>query len=206
MINLLLDKIQNNPTSSIVITAIVAWVLYRIGIWNTRSNILKAIEAELDTGPQHWLRTDWPESRTTELIADKDFIKRIVFKIETIAIDSAIARGGNLFLNRNLIRALIAFKQSVSNFNQLVDSCNNFISNSEVWNNRKADIEKRALDLYVAIHIKGIGGSNDGHARTAYLSIRKELTKELNSRMMPIIWLFTGINFFRLKEFVCKYL
>ena len=205
-ISLIFAIIRQYPTgSSVIITAVVAWIIYRLGIWHTRGSVLNAIQAELDEGVQSWLSTDWTDSRSQEIREDKEFLRKIVFKIESIAIDNSIATGGSLFINPELIKALASAKQALSNFNQGVDLHHNFLSNAEVWDSVKPELKKRAEDLLVVIH-KLIGGEYDGQARTAYLSLRKELEKEKNSKVVPFIWLLTGLNFFRLKEFICKYL
>ena len=205
-INSIFVIIRQHPTgSSVVITAIVAWIIYRLGIWHTRGSILNAIQAELDEGIQYWLRTDWPDSRSQEIREDKELLRKIVFKIESVAIDNSIATGGSLFTNPELIKALISAKQALSNFNQGVDLHHDFLSNAEVWDSIKPEIKKRVEDLLVVVH-KLIGGEHDGQARTAYLSLRKELEKEKKSKVLPFIWLLTGLNFFRLKQFICKYL
>lgn len=191
--------------SSVIITAIVAWIIYRLGIWHTRGSVLNAIQAELDEGVQSWLSTDWQDSRSQEIREDKEFLRKIVFKIESVAIDNSIATGGSLFTNPELIKALVSAKQAISNFNQGVDLHHNFLSNAEVWDSIKPEIKQRAKDLLVVVQ-KLIGGENDGQARTAYLSLRKELEKEKNSKVVSFIWLLTGLNFFRLKRFICRYL
>ena len=205
-INSIFSIIKQHPTgSSVIITAIVAWIIYRLGIWHARGGKLNAIQVELDEVVQYWLRTDWPDSRSQEIREDKEMLRKIVFKIESIAIDNSIATGGSLFINPEFIKALASAKQALSNFNQAVDLHHNFLSNAEVWDNIKPEIKKRAEDLLVVVH-KLIGGEPDGQARTAYLNLRKELEKEKNSKVVPFIWLLTGLNFFRLKQFVCKYL
>ncbi|MEJ0021258.1 MAG: hypothetical protein WDN47_01610 [Candidatus Doudnabacteria bacterium] len=204
-INSIFTTISEHPSgSSVVITAIVAWIIYRLGIWHTRSSVLNAIQAELDEGVQYWLSTNWPESRSQEIREDKELLRKIVFKIESLAIDNSIATAGSLFTNPELIKTLVSAKQALSNFNQGVALHHNFLSNAEVWDNIKPEIKKRAEDLLVVVH-KLIGGEHDGQARTAYLSLRKELEKEKNSKVVPFIWLLTGLNFFRLKRFICRY-
>ena len=206
IINSIFAIIRQHPTgSSVIITAIVAWIIYRLGIWHTRSSVLNAIQAELDEGVQYWLQTDWPDNRSQEIREDKELLRKIVFKIESLAIGNSIATAGSLFTNPDLIKALVSAKQALSNFNQGVDLHHNFLSNAEVWDSIKPEIKKRAEDLLVVVH-KLIGGENDGQARTAYINLRKELEKEKNSKIVPFIWLLTGLNFFGLKRFICRYL
>lgn len=204
----ILEQIKNYPGSaSIILPGITAWILYRIGVYNTRGNVLNSIDPDVDVH-QSWLRTAWPEKRTKEIEANKDFFRSIVFKIETTGIESAITRGGNLFLNPDLIKSLVNYNQSISNLNQLINLYQNFISHAEIWDKTslREEYVPRALKLYIVLHIGGIGGIDDTGAHTAYQSFRKEFGKEKSSKVLPLIWLLTGINLFRLKEWVCKYL
>lgn len=200
----LIEKIGNHPGLSIILTAIIAWLVYRIGVWNERKSVLRAIQAELDESHQYWLRTSWPESRREEITGFKAF----VFKIETTAINGAISRGGSLFLNNNLINVLVGYKQAISNLNQLIESSHQFQSNVELWdeNEQSEGIKNRGIELQQRLHISGIGDSDKGAAHSKYQNVRTEINKEKNSKALPIIWLLTGLSFFRLKEFICKYL
>ncbi len=204
MLNSIFTTIKDPEVLPIIITAIVAWIIYRLGIWHTRASMLNAIQAELDEVIKSWLGTDWPDSRSQEIRDDNNFLKKIVFKIESVAIDNSIAIGGSLFTNPELIRALVSLKQALSNFNQGVDLHQSFLSNVEVWGGTNLEIKKRAEDLLVVVH-KLIGGESDGQARTAYLNLRKELEKEKKSKVIPIIWLLIGVNLYKLKMFIYKY-
>lgn len=207
-INLLIQSAKKHPTfASVIIAALVAWIIHRFEIWHARGSLLNAIESEFNEAHQYWLRTDWSKDREKELRENKDFLRQIVFKIETTAISQGINSGGNLFVNSELIKKIVAYKQAISSLNQLIDLYNGFVTNVELWDKAApSEAVDRAQNLYVTIHIGGIGGYNDNGARKAYLDIRTEIDKEKNSKIIPIIWLVTGINLFKLKEFFCKYL
>jgi len=204
LIGSLVRTIDRHPSVSLILTALAAWLVHRIASWNERKNVLRAIKTELDTAHQYWLRNSWPESRTRKITDYRPF----VFKIETTAADNAIVRGSILFINDKLIEALIAYKQAISSFNQLVDSAHSFQSNIELWDKSKRtkDIEDHAIFLQQRLHEKGIGDDTIPAAHLMYKNLKSELDREDNSKVLPIIWLITGFSFFRIKEFICKYL
>lgn len=192
--------IVKKPT---VITVIAAWVIYRLGVWNERSNVLRALKSELSI-QELWLRTSWPKERDSEL---KD-IGYFVYKITTTSVDNAIVRGSTLLLNRNLIDSLVAYRQAIDNLNQLIDASRSFQSNVELWDKSKksTDIKDRMLTLVRAIHSEGIADNNKPAAHSAFSRLEAQIKKEKDSKFIPIFWLATNINLFPLKESICKYL
>jgi len=111
-----------------LLALLVAWLVYRVDHWSERRGVIRGLEAELDmhgswVGNQYCEkdRGSWP---------NPDYM---VFKLSTVAVDNAIARGPSLFLNRDLSTSLIRYRQVVSHLNQLIDKQMAFQANPDLW-------------------------------------------------------------------------
>jgi hypothetical protein len=178
-----------------LLALVAAWIIFRIDRWSERRGVLRGVEAELAmhalwVGNQYSEkdRGSWPNPDYT------------VFKLATVAIDNAIARGPSLFLNRDLSTSLIMYRQVVSHFNQWIDKLMAFQANPELWvKTPSPDLVKSAVQLIEALHIAGIGDASLQHPPAAYLhyvQVTNQLQRENDSKVLPLIWLVIGINLF----------
>ncbi len=136
-----------------IIGLLVAWLVYRAGPWTERNGVIRGLEAELNMNGS-WVgnaysaqdRGSWP---------NPDYM---VYKLATVAVDNAIARGPALFLNRDLTSALVRYRQVVSHLNQLIDKASDFQSNADLWRAHPSrELIASAIQLIESVHIQGIG-------------------------------------------------
>jgi hypothetical protein len=104
------------------IGVLIAWLVYRGGKASQRKGVIAALRQEL-TLHAMWARGPYTKGVTQP---EQEWWRRYsprgtVFKLTTVATDSAIANGPDLFLNRQLLVALVEYRQVVNHFNQLVD-------------------------------------------------------------------------------------
>ena len=185
-----------------IIAIAIAWLIYRLAACNERKNILKSLRAELDI-QKNWLGTPWSKERASELTN----VGHFVYKIATTSVDNAIVRGATLLLNRDLMKSLVSYRQTLDSLNQLIDASRSFQSNVELWDTSKIneDVKSRMLKLIQIIHSEGIGDDNNKDAaHFAFKDLEKQIQREENSKILLIFWLFTNINLFSLKELICK--
>lgn len=201
IIQTIIQFIDNHSGMAIVI----AWLIYRFGIWNERKGIINAIDEELEN------QKKWFESphytNTVNTIRFTQFTPAT-----TNAIDNAIIKGPFIFLNNKLVASLVSYRQSIHTFNQIVNIYQSFSLTPDLWDSNDPDknpkninLHKHALDLLHNIHDFGIGNERNSAAHTTFIYLREQVLIEKKSKILPIIWLITGINLFRLKEFICKY-
>lgn len=185
-------------TNLIALAAIViTWLTYRFGIWSKRNSILSSIQKELELH-KGWVGTEY----TTKVSYDPSWkqLGYVVFKISTIAIDNAISQGSDVFLNKDLLESLIGYRQRVIQFNQLIDETMEFQSNPELWKNPTKKLKDRMHDLTCQVHWYGIGDSKQPLTYTYFQLTKYNLQKELDSKIIPIIWLITNVNIFWIKK------
>lgn len=138
--------------------------------------------------------------RGRDQIVDRTDLTKMVYKLGTVGIDNAVTRGGSLLLNRDLLRALVSYRQVVGHLNQSIDSAMALQANPELWlaGPPKA-LVNRMIDLTDAIHLFAIGDDAMGQANAWFGVLQAELSKERRTRVLPIIWILTGINLLPLK-------
>jgi hypothetical protein len=125
-----------------------------------------------------------------------------VFKLSTVAVDTAIAAGPSLFLNRQLLTALVSYRQTVSHLNQLIGRAEALQANAEMWrrfpNRRLTTRMKELLDKvhYVGIGHSGEGRSDEGHeaAHWDFEQVDRELRREESLRVRAAIWYISGFR------------
>lgn len=182
-----------------LLALVAAWLIYRIDRWSERRGVIRGLEAELTMHGQ-WVgnpygekdRGSWP---------NPDYM---VFKLATVAVDNAIARGPSLFLDRHLSTSLIMYRQVVSHLNQLIDKQMAFQANPDLWGpSPPAHLVKSAAQLTESVHIQGIGDGSLQHPPAAfvfYKQVSHHLDLERDSKVLPLIWLVIGLNLFGLKR------
>src|SRR5205814_1465672 len=79
-----------------LIGVLLVWVVYRASQWSERDGVIRGLEAELNMH-QGWVGGAYSEDDRGSWDADY-----MVYKLSTVAIDNAIARGPGLFINRDL--------------------------------------------------------------------------------------------------------
>ncbi len=176
-----------------LLALVAAWIIYRIDRWSERGGVIRGLVAELDMHGQ-WVGNQYGESHRGSW-PDPDYL---VFKLVTVAVDNAIARGPSLFLNRDLSTSLVMYRQVVGHFNQLIERLMAFQATPELWSpHPPAHVVAYAVGLIESVHIGGIGdGSLQGRAAAYvfYMQMTHQLSRERDSKILPVIWLVTGIN------------
>lgn len=158
-----------------IIGALAVWIVYRLGVREQRSGLLDALRKELD------LHRSWIEGPYIRGITptqpqwfDTDYTGT-VYKLSIIAVDAAITTGPSLFLNRNLLPALVGYRQRVLGFNQQIDRAEALQANPELYRrfpNRR--LVARVRRLLADIHYMGVGHPydnlpNEGYGKASYL-------------------------------------
>ena len=180
-----------------LLALVVAWLVYRIDRWATRGGVIRGLAAEL---AMHggWVSNQYGENSRGSWPAS-----HVVYKLSTVAIDDAIIRGPSLFLNRDLDVTLVRYRQVVSHLNQLIESHMAFLANPGLYSaHPPAELVARAIRLVEVVHIEGIGVASAEHpaAYVFYSQVTFQLSRERDSKVLPLIWLVTGINLFALKR------
>lgn len=193
-IKYIVNFIDNHPALAIV----SAWLVYRIGVWNERSNVIKALEVEL-LFHRNWINRPYPSAEPNP--------ESLVYKLATTAIDNAIERGAGLFLNNQLVGSLVGYRQAINNFNQIADAVQSLKINIDSANLAVIPdfLTQRKKELVTKLHTEGIGDLNKPAAYSKFELLKEEIQKEKDSKVLPIIWFISNINFFHLKHFILKY-
>lgn len=181
-----------------IIALIVTWIVFRMTAWSKRQSTVKGVASELDLH-KHWVGNEY----TTAITFDPTwkFLNYVVFRISTVAIDNAIAQGDEVLLNKKLIERLVGYRQRAIQLNQLIDVAAQFQSNGELWKSNPTSSHKHRMhDLICQMHWYGIGDSKGDSAYKHFKLLEVELLKESNSKFLPLIWFFTGINIFWIKR------
>src|ERR1700737_3573611 len=173
----------------------IIWVVYRIGQWNERRGVIRGLENELE---MHGNWVGIPRGpRKRGPFTDPGYM---VFKLATVAVDNAIARGPSLFLNRDLTPGLVRYRQVVSHLNQLIEMTINPQANAELWSTTPppAALVQKAIQYVEAVHIDGIGdmASHPPAAHAFFRGVMDELDRERDSKVLPISGAATSLNFF----------
>lgn len=183
-----------------LVALILAWLLYRLDRWRQRSGVLRGLNAEL---AMHGMWVGHPYSeRDRGSWPDPDYL---VYKLVTVATDDAITRGPGLFLNPLLSTALIAYRQVIGHFNQLIDKQMDFQGNVELYGlPRRQDLVDAAVQMTESIHIQGIGDASLEHPAAAFVFYNQVVTQlGLERDVAPtgvVLWFVSGLNVFPLQR------
>lgn len=200
-----MESFYNLLSSTTFLTILAAWIIYRVGVWNERNNILEGIKKEIDLH-KSWVGNPYYDGVIPQN-SNWHHKNYVVFKLSTVAIDNAIEKGPGIFLNNNLLNQLIGYRQQINQFNQLIDVAMMFQSNSELWKSKPdKSLELRMVEVTEQIHWYGINNSNKPFAYRYFKSVTKELKLERESKVLPIIWLLLNINLFSIKRGIIKFL
>src|SRR6202011_2342924 len=111
---------------------------------------------------------------------ERDYRRRMLHKVVTVATDSAIQNGPTLFLNRELLLYVIEYRQAVAHLNQAIDQAILFQALPELyrlWPPRRT--KKRMLQLLADVFYEGIGDANEKKGlHFHYTQLDEELKRE----------------------------
>ncbi len=131
----------------------------------------------------------WEES-------DSRLLTTAIYRLSIVAVDAAIANDPSLFLNRQLLPALVAYRQTAGQFNQLVEQAQALEANPELWRRFPSrHLIKRLRGLVNAVHHGGIGDSGSGGAYYYFQQVTAALRRERQMRVRAAIWLIMGLRF-----------
>jgi hypothetical protein len=178
----------------------VAWFIYRHNAWRQRQGVLSALRRELELH-ESWVGTEYIRGVTPRGWWETEY-DRIAFKLSTVAIDAAIATGPSLFLNRQLVTALVGYRQRVLGFNQLVDRAAAFQASPELYRRfPRSRLVARMKQLLDAIHFRGVGHGDEsladegqGKANYYFKQVSREVEREERLRVRSVIWYVTGFR------------
>lgn len=189
-------------TVGIAVGAVVIWIVYRFSAVGQRKGVLDALRKELDLH-ESWVQTSYVRGRMpTTLSWWETNYEGIPFKLSTTAIEAAIAAGPSLFLNRQLLTAVVAYRQRVIGFNQLVDRAAAFQANPELYRRFPSRrTVSHVKDLLGSIHYVGVGhaeeglsGEGQGMANYYFRQVSAELRCEESLHIRSLIWSVTGLR------------
>lgn len=202
----LVNWLQSNWLA--VLGVLVIWLVYRLGSAAERGGVIRGVDAELEMH-RPWVGGGY--SNAAQII-DRSDLTKMVYKLSTVAIDNAVARGPSLFLNRNLINELVAYRQVVGHLNQHIDAAMAFQASPDLWlkgrwtSSRQKELAVQMVDLTDSIHLFAIGDQRMGQAHAHFHLLCTQLRMEKDSKVLPLLWLVTGINLFPLKPALLRYL
>lgn len=179
-----------------LVAVLVAWYVYRDNLRSQRKGVLDSLDRELEMH-RTWVDNEYPgvaprwwEENDTRLLTTT------IFKLSIVAVDAAIANGPSLFLNRQLLPALVGYRQTVGQFNQLVDQAQALEANSELWHRFPSRrLIRRLRGLVRAAHDGGIGHSTGSGAYHYFQQATLALRRERRMRVRAAIWLALGLRF-----------
>jgi hypothetical protein len=183
---------------------LIIWLVYRLGKADERRGVLRGLREELRLHAL-WVGNAYPPPA----VIPDDWKERtyMVNKLSTIAVETAVARGPALFLNRDLLTALVGYRQAISHLHQLIDSVMLLQANPELWRPAPSpQLLDRIMELTTAVHVYAIGTDNSGAAHQHFRQLLQALQGEMDTRVLPVVWILTGLNFFRLKRWLLRYL
>jgi hypothetical protein len=174
---------------------IVAWLTYRAQQDTARRGVLDALDvetrmflawlgAQYDVGAER--RDAWWSSRNLrQALESGEQPVLTVNRLSTVAIDNAITQGPALFINLDLVFALVQYRQRVEQLNQLIDNATVLQQGPDLWKRPlDADVFRHFALSTAWIHWVGIGtgdpkrGNADG-AHVHFLKARFELEREI---------------------------
>lgn len=191
--------------TGLVIALLAAWVVYRFQRREEREGVLSALIAELKlhedwVGKRGYHQGWWAQFRA-EWWGDLD--DKLVYKLSMVATDNAIQVGPALFINRELVRALVNYRQRAQQLNQLIDDMAAFRATGELWV-RPYDQHSEAVfgslrgrldGLAGGMHEVGIGDEAGDGANHHYHALRRALRTERTSTWWRRwLWFWLGLS------------
>ena len=180
---------------TLVVGFVVVWIAYRLQRREEREGVLSALIAELKlhedwVGRGGYPRSMWAGYSETWWKGKPGEIDTLVFKLSTVATDSSIQVGPSLFINRDLVRALVNYRQRAHQLNQLIDDMAAFRATSQLWlppsDDQRSEAQLVALrgrldGLARGVHEGGIGDDAGDGANHHYHELRRALRAERTS-------------------------
>jgi hypothetical protein len=181
-----------------VAAIVTAWLTYRAQQDSARRGVLDAVDVETRMFAA-WLATSydagvvrasdwWSPTNLIEAFESRRQPVQTVNRLSTVAVDNAITQGPTLFINPQLVQALVHYRQRVEQLNQLIDNATVLQQAAELWKRPlDEDLFKHFALATAWIHWIGIGtgrperGNADG-AHKYFVLVRVELERELGIR------------------------
>ena len=198
-----------------LVAILVAWWIYRSQQSGERRGVLDGVDAELRLHAS-WVSAPyqfdcWPSSDTwwaKERLSDLSNRQPVplVNRLSTVAIDAAIAQGPALFINPQLVYALVQYRQRAEQLNQLIDNAMSFQSSTELWKDRPVpELIEHFAFATAWIHWIGIGSLNNPENRDGahrhFVIAAIELEREKNAGWLPrLAWFCYGHTWRRPKR------
>jgi hypothetical protein len=169
---------------ALVVGLLAAWLVYRLQRREEREGVLSALVAELQL-QEDWVgRGGYPAGSWKDRSAQwwGDAADALVYKLSTVATDNAIQVGPSLFVNRDLVRALVHFRQRAHQVNQVIDDMAACRATPELWiqaDERTTTQLRTRLDMLAGmIHENAIGDKAGDGANHHYHAVRDALRAE----------------------------
>jgi hypothetical protein len=191
--------LNDNAGVVAAVGVLLVWIVYRRAARDQRSGVLAALRTELELH-RLWVGTAYVRG-VTPAWWDRHY-DRIVFKLSTVAVDTAIAIGPSLFLNRQLLTALVNYRQTVSHLNQLIGRAEALQASAEMWRRfPNPRLIARTKELLGKVHYAGIGHSDEGRqdegheaAHWDFVRVDRELRREESLRLYSAVWSISGLR------------
>ena len=195
---------------ALIVALLAAWVVYRLQRREERDGVLSALIAELQmheawVGNKGYPKDSWANSAPKWWGGmQPGKVDNVVYKLSTVAMDSAIQVGPSLFINRALVRALVNYRQRAQQLNQMIDDMAAFRATAELWlppphdkpeRERWDQLSDRLNGLAGLVHEGGIGDlKSDGanrHYHVVRIAVRAERTTSWWRRWL---WFWIGLT------------
>jgi hypothetical protein len=181
--------------SGLLVALLATWVVYRFQRREEREGVLSALIAELQlheawVGQASYPKGVWAGGYSTVWWKGKPGeTDNVVFKLSMIATDNAIQVGPALFINRDLVRALVNYRQRAQQLNQLIDDMAAFRATAQLWlqaadqgaKTTREMLWTRLDSLAGLVHEGGIGDHAGDGANYHYHELRDALRAERTS-------------------------
>ena len=198
----LIQQLQSNWLP--LLGFLLAWLIYRLGKADERRGLIRGIREELRLHAL-WVGNSYPPPVAIPPAWQEPTY--MVHKLGTVAIDNGISRGPALFLNSRLVTALVGYRQALSHLNQSIDSAMGIQANAELWEpSPHPQLLQRMTELTTAIHVFAIGTEDSGAAYQRFRLLQDEVQTEADTKLLPILWMVTGINLLLIKRWLLRYL
>jgi len=170
------------PVAIALLVALLAtWVVYRLQRREERAGVLSGLIAELELHELWVGGTGYPAGGWTgRWWGIPPNWSTVVYKLSTVATDNAIQEGPSLFINQDLVRALVHYRQRAHQVNQLIDDMAAFRATPELWvPSSRQEALRQQLDVLAAmLHEGGIGDRASSGANRQYEAVRRALRAE----------------------------
>jgi hypothetical protein len=195
---------------ALIVALLAAWVVYRLQRREEREGVLSALIAELQlheewVGHKGYPKDMWGAGYSAKWWGGKQpgQVDNVVYKLSTVATDSAIQVGPSLFSNRALVRTLVNYRQRAQQLNQMIDDMAAFRATADLWvppHDKQSQarwdlLSDRLNGLAGLVHEGGIGDLTSDGANRHYLALRSALRAERTATWWRRwLWFWLGIS------------